>query len=150
MHKILDEFKIRSDFLKHSSKHYEICRYLGNYDGHEILDEFEILPDRTTYFGVTCLWMPKKPVFDLIWSIACLIYIESLWNWENTRIGITSWMGRKSDRTFFSLRTYMPLSAEETYLTFWMTWVRLLALNLSSFEEIFDCFFIFLCLTKLY
>ena len=55
MHKILDEFKIRSDFLKHSSKHYEICRYPGNYDGHEILDEFEILPDRTTYFGVTCL-----------------------------------------------------------------------------------------------
>ena len=46
------------------------------------------------YFLVTCPWVPKNPIFDFVHSIACLIFIQSLWYLQINRTGIkylTSW-----------------------------------------------------------
>ena len=49
-----------------------------NMDRLKILDEFEFRPDQTIDFGVTCLLVPKTPIFYLVRSIACLVLIGSL------------------------------------------------------------------------
>ena len=37
----------------------------GNEDMHNILDEFEFRPDRTTDYGVSCPWASEKIPIDL-------------------------------------------------------------------------------------
>ena len=54
-------------------------------------DKFEFLPDWTFDFGVTCPLVPKKPIFDLVRSIACLVLIGSLLKLQITWTGIQSW-----------------------------------------------------------
>ena len=48
-------------------------RNADNLDRHYILDEFEFRPDWTNH-GVTCPLVQKKPIFDLVRSIACLVF----------------------------------------------------------------------------
>ena len=69
-----------------------------NMDRHKISDEFEFQPDRTLDFWVTCPLVQKKNIFDLVWSIACLVLTESLWNLQITWTGIKSWMCSKSGK----------------------------------------------------
>ena len=49
-----------------------------NMDSHKISDEFEFRPDQTIDLGVTCPLVQKKPIFDFVQSIACLVLIETL------------------------------------------------------------------------
>ena len=53
-------------------------RLADNQDRHKISDEFECRPDRTIDLRFTCPLVPKKPIFDLVQSIACLVLIETL------------------------------------------------------------------------
>ena len=67
-----------------------------NLDRHKISDKLEFRHDRSVHFGVTCPWVPKKAtyIFDFVQSIACVIFIQSLWNLQINRAGIkylTSW-----------------------------------------------------------
>ena len=64
----------------------------GNQDSHKILDEFEFWPDRTIHFGVTCPWVAKKPIFDLVRSIVPSILIGSSSNLQVTGVAINSRM----------------------------------------------------------
>ena len=41
-------------------------KLLDNLDRHKTSDEFEFPPDRTIDFGVTCLLVPKTPIFNLV------------------------------------------------------------------------------------
>ena len=59
-----------------------------NLDRHKILYEFEFRLDHTIHFGVNCPWAPKKPIFDFVRSIACVIFIQSLWNLQINRTGV--------------------------------------------------------------
>ena len=43
-------------------------------------------------FRHTVTTKKKKPIFDLVRSIACLVLIETLWNLQITWTGIKSWM----------------------------------------------------------
>ena len=47
-------------------------------DNMDRLDEFEFRPDQTIDFEVTCLLLPKTPIFYLVQSIACLVLIGIL------------------------------------------------------------------------
>ena len=59
-----------------------------NLDRLKISDEFEFGRDRTIHFGVTCPWVPKKTnIFYFVRSIACIIFIQSLWNLQINRTG---------------------------------------------------------------
>ena len=55
-------------------------RLADNLDRHKTWKEFEFRPDRTIDFGVTCELVPKKKknIFDIVRSIACLVFIKTL------------------------------------------------------------------------
>ena len=42
-----------------------LFKLAGNEDMHNILDEFEFRPDRTTDYGVSCPWASEKNPIDL-------------------------------------------------------------------------------------
>ena len=84
MHKKLDEFEFRPDpttdynqlaaleRLKNRRHHFFsvtidpiLFKLAGNEDLHNILDEFEFWPDRTTDYGVSCAWASEKIPIDL-------------------------------------------------------------------------------------
>ena len=67
-----------------------------NLDRHKISNEFEFRPDRTIDFGVTCPLVPKTPIYNLVWSVVCLVLIETLWNLQITWMGKKSWMSLNS------------------------------------------------------
>ena len=95
-----------------------------NMDRHEIFNKFNFWPDPTIHFRVACPWVPKvadnldehklldmfefwpdqtiffelkktNTIFDLIGSVACLIFIQVLWNMLINRIGIKYLMSSK-------------------------------------------------------
>ena len=60
---------------------------------HKILDKFELRPDRTTDYGVSCLWESKKFIIDLsrengVSMLAHKFLIESSSKLLVTRTGI--------------------------------------------------------------
>ena len=57
-----------------------------NLRGHKISDEFEFRSDRTIDFGVTCPLVQKKPIFDLVRSIACLVLVKRADNLDRHKI----------------------------------------------------------------
>ena len=70
----------------------------GNKDMHNIRNEFEFRPDRTTDYGVSCPWASKnyphrliigKMVFPLF---LCCFLIGSFWYFHVTRTSIKAWM----------------------------------------------------------
>ena len=68
--------------LEHSllSFNWKFRKLADNLDRHKISD-FEFRPDGSIDFGVTCPLVTKKNnIFDIVWSIACLVLIGSLWN----------------------------------------------------------------------
>ena len=61
--------------------HKIIIKLADNQSRHKIWDKFEFRPDQEIYVGVTCPWVPKKPIFILV----CLVLIRSLWNLQINR-----------------------------------------------------------------
>ena len=47
-------------------------------DRHKNSDNLEFRQDRTIHFVGTCAWVTKTSLFDFVWRIACLIFIQSL------------------------------------------------------------------------
>ena len=54
-------------------------KFVGNEDIHNISDEFEFRPDRTTDYGVNCPWMSKKYPIDLQWERWCLHFFSAVY-----------------------------------------------------------------------
>ena len=70
----------------------------GNMDMHNIMNEFEFRPDRTTDYGVSCPWASKKYPYrpyngeNGVSTFSLLFLIESFWYFHVTRTRIKAWM----------------------------------------------------------
>ena len=70
----------------------------GNKDMHNIMNEFEFLPDRTTDYGVSCPWASKKYPYrpyngeNGVSTFSLLFLIGSFWYFHVTRTSIKAWM----------------------------------------------------------
>ena len=71
----------------------------GNKDMHNIMNEFEFRPDRTTDYGVSCPWASKKYPHrpyngeNGVSTFSLLFLIGSFWYFHVTRTSIKAWMG---------------------------------------------------------
>ena len=65
---------------------------------HNIMNEFEFRPDRTTDYGVSCPWASKKYPFrpyngeNGVSTFSLLFLIGSFWYFHVTRTSIKAWM----------------------------------------------------------
>ena len=70
----------------------------GNKDMHNIMNEFEFRPDRTTDYGVSCPWASKKYPYrpyngeNCVSTFSLLFLIGSFWYFHITRTSIKAWM----------------------------------------------------------
>ena len=70
----------------------------GNKDMHNIMNEFEFRPDRTTDYGVSCPWASKKYPYSPyngengVSTFSLLFLIGSFWYFHVTRTSIKAWM----------------------------------------------------------
>ena len=70
----------------------------GNKDMHNIMNEFEFRPDRTTDYGVSCPWASKKYPYrpyngeNGVSTFSLLVLIGSFWYFHVTRTSIKAWM----------------------------------------------------------
>ena len=70
----------------------------GNKDMHNIMNEFEFRPDRTTDCGVSCPWASKKYPYrphngeNGVSFFSLLFLIGSFWYFHVTRTSIKAWM----------------------------------------------------------
>ena len=70
----------------------------GNKDMHNIMNEFEFRPDRTTDYGVSCPWASKKYPYrpyngeNGVSTFSLLFLIGSFWYFHITRTSIKAWM----------------------------------------------------------
>ena len=70
----------------------------GNKDMHNIMNEFEFRPDRTTDCGVSCPWASKKYPYrpyngeNGVSTLSLLFLIGSFWYFHVTRTSIKAWM----------------------------------------------------------
>ena len=69
-----------------------------NKDMHNIINEFEFRPDRTTDYGVSCPWASKKYPYrpyngeNGVSTFSLLFLIGSFWYFHVTRTSIKAWM----------------------------------------------------------
>ena len=47
---------------------------------HKSLDELEFRQDPTTYYGVSCLWVSEKSMYNVVNTLALSVFIESSFN----------------------------------------------------------------------
>ena len=70
----------------------------GNKAMHNIMNEFEFRPDRTTNYGVSCPWASKKYPYrpyngeNGVSTFSLLFLIGSFWYFHVTRTSIKAWM----------------------------------------------------------
>ena len=70
----------------------------GNKDMHNIMNEFEFRPDRTTDYGVSCPWASKKYphrhiMGKMVFPLFLLLFlIGSFWYFHVRRTSIKAWM----------------------------------------------------------
>ena len=70
----------------------------GNKNMHNIMNEFEFRPDRTTDYGVSCPWASKKYSYrpyngeNGVSTFSLLFLIGSFWYFHVTRTSIKAWM----------------------------------------------------------
>ena len=70
----------------------------GNKDMHNIMNEFEFRPDRTTDYGVSCPWASKKYRYrpyngeNGVSTFSLLFLIGFFWYFHVTRTSIKAWM----------------------------------------------------------
>ena len=93
-----------------------IFKFASNQNSHKILDKFKFQPDQTTDFRVTRPWVPKNTIFDLVWSIAFLVLIGSLLDFQIIWTGIKSWMFWILARSDYWLWCYLPFSAKKPHV----------------------------------
>ena len=73
-------------------------KHAGNKDMHNIMNEFEFRPDRTTDYGVSCPWASKKYPYrpyngeNGVSTFSLLFLIGSFWYFHVTRTSIKAWM----------------------------------------------------------
>ena len=82
-------------------------RFLSNYMQKGFKD-LEFRPDRTIHVGVTCPWVPKKPIFDIFQSMVPSVFVGSSSKLKLTRIGIKISNNRN--------QTWVPLRAMKTFM----------------------------------
>ena len=76
----------------------DLFQLAGNKDMHNIMNEFEFWPDRTTDYGVSCPWAsktyPYRPynVENGVSTFSLLFLIGSFWYFHVTRTSIKAWM----------------------------------------------------------
>ena len=69
-----------------------------NKDMHNIMNEFEFRPDRTTDYGVSCPWASKKYPYrpyngeNGVSTFSLLFLVGSFWYFHVTRTSIKAWM----------------------------------------------------------
>ena len=70
----------------------------GNKNMHNIMNEFDFRPDRTTDYGVSCPWASKKYSYrpyngeNGVSTFSLLFLIGSFWYFHVTRTSIKAWM----------------------------------------------------------
>ena len=70
----------------------------GNKNMHNIMNEFEFRPERTTDYGVSCPWASKKYPYrpyngeNGVSTFSLLFLIGSFWYFHVTRTSIKAWM----------------------------------------------------------
>ena len=75
-----------------------VFKLAGNKDMHNIMNEFEFRPDRTTDYGVSCPWASKKYPYrpyngkNGVSTFSLLFLIGSFWYFHVTRTSIKAWM----------------------------------------------------------
>ena len=75
-----------------------LFKLAGNEDMHNIMNEFEFRPDRTTDYGVSCPWASKKYPYrpyngeNGVSTFSLLFLIGSFWYFHVTRTSIKAWM----------------------------------------------------------
>ena len=73
-------------------------KHAGNKDMHNIMNEFEFRPDRTTDYGVSCPWVSKKYPYrpyngeNGVSTFSLLFLIRSFWYFHVTRTSIKAWI----------------------------------------------------------
>ena len=73
-------------------------KFAGNKAMHNIMNEFEFRPDRTTDYGVSCPWASKKYPHrpyngeNGVSTFSLLFLIWSFWYFHVTRTSIKAWM----------------------------------------------------------
>ena len=78
----------------------------GDKDMHNIMNEFEFRPDRTTDYGVSCPWASKEYPYrpfngeNGVSTFSLLFLIGSFWYFHVTRTSIKAWMSLN----FFEMR----------------------------------------------
>ena len=76
----------------------DIFKLAGNKDMHNIMNEFEFRPDRTTDYGVSCSWVSKKYLYrpyngeNGVSTFSLLFLIGSFCYFHVTRTSIKAWM----------------------------------------------------------
>ena len=73
-------------------------KLVSNKDMHNIMNEFEFRPDRTTDYGVSCPWASKKYPYrpyngeNGVSTFSLLFLIGFFWYFHVTRTSIKAWM----------------------------------------------------------
>ena len=88
-------------------------KFADNLDRHKNSRRVQILAGSDlNHFGVTVLTLEcKQNTFDFVQSVACVIFIQSLWNLQINRTGIKYSKSWKWATLHFLLWSYMPLIA---------------------------------------
>ena len=108
----------------------------GNEDMHKISDKFEVRPDRTTDYGVSCAWASKTCPIDLQGENAVSMLVHSFLIESSSKLLVT--------RTGIKARTSFDFGPDQTtqfgvtcprmtkILHFW-TWISLTGQSWSNF-----------------
>ena len=76
----------------------DFFKLAGNKNMHNIMNEFEFRPDRTTDYGVSCPWASKKYPYrpyngkNGVSTFSLLFLIGSFWYFHVTRTSIKAWL----------------------------------------------------------
>ena len=95
----LERLKIRCHHVISVDIDPIFVKLAGNKDMHNIMNEFEFRPDRTTTdYGVSCPWASKKFPYrpyngeNGVSTFSLLFLIGSFWYFHVTRTSIKAWM----------------------------------------------------------
>ena len=100
----------------------------GNKNMHNIMNEFEFRPERTTDYGVSCPWASKKYPYrpyngeNGVSTFSLLFLIGSFWYFHVTRTSIKAWMSLnflKWDLTLHIGLRWAIVALWATCLSFW-------------------------------
>ena len=88
----------------------------GNKNMHNIMNEFEFRPERTTDYGVSCPWASKKCPYrpyngeNGVSTFSLLFLIGSFWYFHVTRISIKAWMSLNFSKWDLTLAHWTQVS----------------------------------------